>query len=172
VEKTRERYAENNPRRHTLSALSTAAPRRTIQVRLLVGGVFLSEGIQKFLFPGALGVGRFEDIGRHPFPGFLGPVCGATRDSMRGAHRGRPYALGARGRVASIHRESERSCSWKPQECYYSGSPSRIKDSSLHATGVNSTLASRVGPPSPGTPSTTASESSGVVSTIGSDSRL
>ena len=32
-------------------------------LRLLVGWVFLSEGIQKFLFPAALGAGRFEKIG-------------------------------------------------------------------------------------------------------------
>jgi len=34
-----------------------------ILIRLLVGAVFLSEGIQKFLFPGELGVGRFIKIG-------------------------------------------------------------------------------------------------------------
>lgn len=32
-------------------------------IRLLVGAVFLSEGIQKFLFPGELGPGRFAKIG-------------------------------------------------------------------------------------------------------------
>jgi len=32
------------------------APRATVLVRLLVGWVFLAEGIQKFLFPDALGV--------------------------------------------------------------------------------------------------------------------
>ena len=32
------------------------APAATILIRILVGGVFLSEGIQKFLFPNALGV--------------------------------------------------------------------------------------------------------------------
>lgn len=52
-------------------------------LRLLVGWVFLSEGIQKFLFPGALGAGRFARIGI-PVPNFSGPfvgiveiVCGA-----------------------------------------------------------------------------------------------
>ena len=34
-----------------------------ICVRLLVGLVFLSEGIQKFLYPNQLGPGRFERIG-------------------------------------------------------------------------------------------------------------
>jgi hypothetical protein len=64
------------------------------------------------------------------------------------------------------------SCFWKVQECYYSGSPTRIRDSSLHATGVNAKLSNRVGLPSPGTSNTTASQSSGVVSTIRSDSKL
>ena len=35
-------------------------------IRLIVGCVFLSEGIQKFLFADALGVGRFQD---HRYPG-------------------------------------------------------------------------------------------------------
>jgi len=44
-------------------------------VRLRVGWVFLSEGIQKFLYPAALGVGRFEKIGI-PFPAFFAPFVG------------------------------------------------------------------------------------------------
>jgi uncharacterized membrane protein YphA (DoxX/SURF4 family) len=54
----------------------------TILVRLLVGAVFLSEGIQKFLFPAALGVGRFAKIGipnpqfSAPFVGVVEIVCG------------------------------------------------------------------------------------------------
>jgi putative oxidoreductase len=31
-------------------------------IRVLVGWVFLSEGIQKFLFPESLGVGRFVSL--------------------------------------------------------------------------------------------------------------
>jgi putative oxidoreductase len=61
----------------------TSAPRATILVRIMVGWVFLSEGIQKFLFPAALGVGRFTKIGI-PAPEFFAPfvavveiVCGA-----------------------------------------------------------------------------------------------
>lgn len=41
----------------------------------MVGAVFLSEGIQKFLFPDKLGSGRFEKIGL-PDPEFLGPFVG------------------------------------------------------------------------------------------------
>jgi putative oxidoreductase len=46
-------------------------------LRLLVGWVFLSEGIQKFLFPSALGAGRFEKIGI-PAPQFTGPFVGVV----------------------------------------------------------------------------------------------
>jgi putative oxidoreductase len=53
-----------------------------ILVRILVGWVFISEGIQKFLFPAQLGVGRFEKIGipsshlMAPFVGSVEIVCG------------------------------------------------------------------------------------------------
>jgi uncharacterized membrane protein YphA (DoxX/SURF4 family) len=55
--------------------LKTNAPRATILIRLLVGVVFLSEGIQKFLFPATLGVGRFLKIGI-PAPQFFAPFVG------------------------------------------------------------------------------------------------
>jgi len=51
-------------------------------VRILVGWVFVSEGIQKFLFPAQLGVGRFQKIGipsphlMAPFVGTVEIVCG------------------------------------------------------------------------------------------------
>jgi putative oxidoreductase len=57
--------------------LDTNAPRATILSRLLVGGVFLAEGIQKFLFPAALGVGRFIRIGI-PAPQFFAPFVGVV----------------------------------------------------------------------------------------------
>jgi len=44
-------------------------------IRLAVGGVFLSEGLQKFLFPQELGFGRFAQIGI-PVPGFTAPFVG------------------------------------------------------------------------------------------------
>jgi uncharacterized membrane protein YphA (DoxX/SURF4 family) len=53
----------------------TMAPAAVILIRLLVGAVFLSEGIQKFLFPVQLGAGRFLKIGL-PSPEMLGPVVG------------------------------------------------------------------------------------------------
>ena len=56
--------------------------RALLLIRILVGWVFVSEGIQKFLFPAQLGVGRFEKIGipsPHvvaPFVGTVEIVCG------------------------------------------------------------------------------------------------
>jgi putative oxidoreductase len=55
--------------------LATNAPAAVILIRLIVGGIFLSEGIQKFLFPDALGVGRFTKIGI-PAPEILAPFVG------------------------------------------------------------------------------------------------
>jgi putative oxidoreductase len=52
--------------------MHTNAPAAIILIRLMVGAVFLSEGIQKFLFPDQLGAGRFLKIGL-PMPEFLGP---------------------------------------------------------------------------------------------------
>jgi len=55
--------------------LKTRAPSATLLIRLLVGCVFLSEGIQKFLFSDQLGVGRFTKIGI-PSPEVLAPLVG------------------------------------------------------------------------------------------------
>lgn len=51
--------------------------RAVILIRILVGWVFVSEGIQKFLFPAALGWGRFAKIGI-PDPHVLAPVVGVV----------------------------------------------------------------------------------------------
>jgi uncharacterized membrane protein YphA (DoxX/SURF4 family) len=59
------------------SVLMTSAPAAVILVRLLVGGVFLSEGIQKFVYPEALGVGRFLKIGI-PSPALMAPFVGVV----------------------------------------------------------------------------------------------
>mgnify|MGYP001416556803 CR=1 FL=1 len=50
--------------------LATHAPAPVLLVRIMVGTVFLSEGIQKFLYPASVGAGRFESIGL-PSPEFL-----------------------------------------------------------------------------------------------------
>ena len=55
--------------------IASEAPAAVLLVRIAVGWVFLSEGIQKFLYPGSLGVGRFEQIGI-PFPDLLAPFVG------------------------------------------------------------------------------------------------
>lgn len=56
--------------------ITTDNSKTTIIIRLIVGAVFLSEGIQKFLFPAIRGAGRFEKIGL-PSPEFLGSFVGA-----------------------------------------------------------------------------------------------
>lgn len=53
----------------------TGAPAAVILIRLMVGAVFVSEGIQKFLLPDQLGAGRFLKIGL-PMPELLGPFVG------------------------------------------------------------------------------------------------
>jgi uncharacterized membrane protein YphA (DoxX/SURF4 family) len=55
--------------------LNTDNSKTTILIRLMVAAVFLSEGIQKFLFPDELGAGRFAKIGL-PSPEFLGSFVG------------------------------------------------------------------------------------------------
>jgi len=63
--------------------IETHAPAVVILIRIVVGGVFLSEGIQKFLFADENGVGRFAKIGipspevTAPFVGVVEIVCGA-----------------------------------------------------------------------------------------------
>jgi putative oxidoreductase len=53
----------------------TNASASVILIRLIVGAVFLSEGIQKFLFPNDLGVGRFVKIGI-PAPQVMASLVG------------------------------------------------------------------------------------------------
>jgi putative oxidoreductase len=57
--------------------LESNAPRATILIRLVVGEVFLSESLQKFIYPEDLGTGRFAKIGI-PSPEVLGPFVGVT----------------------------------------------------------------------------------------------
>ena len=62
--------------------IETNAPRSVFLIRLVVGAVFLSEGIQKFLYPAENGPGRFAKIGipspdvMAPFVGVVEIVCG------------------------------------------------------------------------------------------------
>jgi putative oxidoreductase len=61
---------------------ASSTSKAILLIRVLVGWVFLAEGIQKFLFPDLLGVGRFVKIGipwprvTAPFVGVVEIVCG------------------------------------------------------------------------------------------------
>jgi putative oxidoreductase len=56
---------------------TTRTAKALLLIRILVGWVFVSEGIQKFIFPAQLGVGRFEKIGI-PFSHFMAPFVGSV----------------------------------------------------------------------------------------------
>jgi putative oxidoreductase len=64
--------------------LTSSDDRKVIIPRVIVGLVFLTEGIQKFLFPDLLGPGRFEKIGFSDpafwacFTGIFEIVCGSA----------------------------------------------------------------------------------------------
>jgi putative oxidoreductase len=65
------------------STWESRTSKAVLLIRILVGWVFLSEGIQKFLFPDSLGVGRFVKIGipwpqvMASFVGVVEIVCGS-----------------------------------------------------------------------------------------------
>ena len=61
-----------------------------------MGGTFLSEGVQKFLFPDALGVGRFVKIGI-PYPDVMAPFVGVCEIAC-----GALLILGLLTRLAAI----------------------------------------------------------------------
>jgi uncharacterized membrane protein YphA (DoxX/SURF4 family) len=62
--------------------IATEAPPVVVLIRLIVGTIFLSEGIQKFLYSSEVGAGRFVKIGipspeiMAPFVGVVETVCG------------------------------------------------------------------------------------------------
>lgn len=56
---------------------ATRASAAVILIRLAVGATFLSEGIQKFLSPDELGVGRFAEAGI-PTAGVFAPLSGGA----------------------------------------------------------------------------------------------
>ena len=70
--------------------------RAVILIRILVGWVFVSEGIQKFLFPTALGVGRFAKIGI-PYPHVTAPLVGVVEIAC-----GAAVILGLWTRLAAV----------------------------------------------------------------------
>lgn len=76
--------------------INTDHSKSTIIIRLMVGMVFLSEGIQKLVFPAVRGAGRFEKVGL-PYPEFLGSLVGGLE-----VFSGVLILLGLFTRLASI----------------------------------------------------------------------
>jgi putative oxidoreductase len=76
--------------------LATDAPAAVILIRLIVGAVFLSEGIQKFLYPEALGVGRFAKVGI-PAPEIMAPFVGVCETAC-----GLLFLLGLLTRLTAV----------------------------------------------------------------------
>lgn len=59
-------------------AFRTNTEPAVILIRILVGWVFLNEGIGKFLYPAEQAAGRFEKIPAIPWPHFFGPFVGGV----------------------------------------------------------------------------------------------
>jgi uncharacterized membrane protein YphA (DoxX/SURF4 family) len=76
--------------------IRTSPLRAVILIRLMVGAVFLSEGIQKFLYPAAVGAGRFARIGL-PVPEFTAGFVGVFEIAC-----GSLILLGLLARLAAI----------------------------------------------------------------------
>lgn len=72
------------------------APAAVVLIRLAVGWVFVSEGIQKFLYAASRGVGRFERIGI-PSPEVMAPFVGAVEITC-----GALVVVGLLTRLASV----------------------------------------------------------------------
>jgi len=56
--------------------IQTDDSKTTILIRIMVGAIFFSEGIQKFIYPAVRGPGRFDRMG-FPDPEFWGNFVGA-----------------------------------------------------------------------------------------------
>lgn len=80
----------------TNTKLGTQGPASLILIRLLVGGVFLTEGLQKLLFPEMLGAARFASLG-FPVPRVIATVVGAVEIIAGGA-----VLLGLATRLAAV----------------------------------------------------------------------
>ncbi len=76
--------------------IASNAPASVILIRLMVGAVFLAEGIQKFLYPGEVGAGRFAKIGI-PGPDVMGTFVGVVETAC-----GTFILLGLLTRLAAI----------------------------------------------------------------------
>lgn len=76
--------------------LGSQGPVTLILVRVLVGGVFLTEGLQKMLFPALLGAGRFATLG-FPVPRLTATAVGTIEIGA-----GAAVLLGMATRVAAL----------------------------------------------------------------------
>jgi putative oxidoreductase len=54
---------------------ATGREKTTLIIRIMTGSVFLSEGVQKFIYPALRGAGRFEGMG-FPNPEFVATFVG------------------------------------------------------------------------------------------------
>ena len=66
-----------NRQSSTERVIAHQAPPALLLLRIAVAFVFVTEGIQKFLYPDALGVGRFIKIGI-PYPEISAPFLGGV----------------------------------------------------------------------------------------------
>jgi putative oxidoreductase len=66
-----------NDQSSTQKLMTPQAPRAVMLLRMAIGFVFVTEGIQKFLYPDAFGIGRFAKIGI-PSPDMTAPFVGAV----------------------------------------------------------------------------------------------
>jgi uncharacterized membrane protein YphA (DoxX/SURF4 family) len=72
-----------NERTSTQKLLAPSPPRAVLLVRLAIAFVFVTEGVQKFLYPDALGVGRFTKVGI-PYPDMTAPFVGVVEIACGG----------------------------------------------------------------------------------------
>lgn len=70
-------HTHHSAARNARRLLDSSAPTSVVLIRLAVGFIFASEGVQKFLYPAALGAGRFAKIGI-PAPEVMGPFVGVV----------------------------------------------------------------------------------------------
>lgn len=61
----------------TERVIAPRTPSAVVLLRIAIAFVFVTEGIQKFLYPEMLGTGQFAKIGI-PYPDILGPVVGGV----------------------------------------------------------------------------------------------
>jgi len=57
---------------------ATTGGRSIVLIRILVGWVFVAEGVGKFLYPAEQAAGRFEKIPAIPWPHLMGPFVGGV----------------------------------------------------------------------------------------------